>query len=120
MRARGVRRVIAVSAAGVGDSRSGMNVLMRAMIAATNIGKNYADLERMEAVYAASGLDWCCVRPTVLTDGPLTRKVRELSGFPLDAWISRADVAWWMVERLSGELSRRTPIISRASAPRGG
>lgn len=111
MKRRGVRRVVAVSAAGVGDSRAGLNFLMRFFIATSTVGANYRDLEAMEAVYAASGLDWCCVRPTGLTDGPETRRVVERRDFPLTARISKADVAWWMVEHLATAPSR-TPLIS--------
>lgn len=112
MKAHGVKRVLAVSAAGVGDSRPGLNWMMRFMIRWTNVGANYRDLETMEQVYAASGLDWCCVRPTGLKDGPVTARVTTLDSFPFNAWISRADVADWMVRHLDGELTARTPIIS--------
>ncbi len=116
MKKHGVTRVIAVSASGVGDSRPGLNAMMRFMIRYTNVGANYRDLEEMEKVYAASGLDWCCVRPTGLTHGSVTRRVARLEGFPFNAWIARADVAWWMVEHLSAELSTdRTPTISGAA-----
>lgn len=113
MKTHGVRRVIAVSASGVGDSRPGLNLFMRLMIRYTNVGANYRDLEEMEKVYAASDLDWCCVRPTGLKDGPVTKKVGRIGSFPFNAWISRADVADWMVGRLVADVSSdRTPIIS--------
>lgn len=117
MRAHGVRRVIAVSASGVGDSAPGLNAMMRFMIRFTNVGANYRDLEGMEVVYRESGLDWCCVRPTGLTDGPATGKVRVAERFAFNTWISRADVAGWMVDHLDAELSGlRTPTITEALA----
>lgn len=116
MRRHGVGRVIAVSASGVGDSRPGLNLMMRFFIRYTNVGANYRDLEEMERVYAASGLDWCCVRPVGLADGPVTGRVRETQGFPFGAWISRADVASWMVAHASGELTGRQPIIREVKA----
>ncbi len=113
MKRHGVRRVIAVSAAGVGDSREGLNWMMRFFIRWSNVGANYRDLEGMEQVYAASGLDWCCVRPTGLKDGPVSKRVRQLDSFPLNEWISRADVADWMVEHLAADVSNdRTPILT--------
>lgn len=113
MKQHGVSRVIAVSAAGVGDSRPGLNFMMRFFVGYTNVGANYRDLEEMEKVYAASGLDWCCVRPTGLKDGPVTGRFRRLDSFPFNAWISRADVADWMVKHLGEDLGAlRTPIIS--------
>ena len=115
MRRHGVRRVIAVSASGVGDSALGLNWMMRLLVRWSNVGVAYRDLERMEAVYAGSGLEWCCVRPTGLKDGPATRKVAVSGSFPFNAWISRADVAAWMVDRLADDLSdRRTPTITEA------
>lgn len=112
-----VKRVIAVSAAGVGNSRPGLNWLMRFFVAYTNVGANYRDLEVMEQVYAASGLDWCCVRPTGLKEGSVTGRVGCIDSFPFNAWISRADVAAWMVGQLAtvtGTL--RTPIITEVRA----
>ncbi|MBX7196474.1 MAG: NAD(P)H-binding protein [Sandaracinaceae bacterium] len=115
MRRHAVDRVIAVSASGIGDSRPGLNAMMRFMVRYTNVGANYRDLEEMEKVYAASGLDWCCVRPTGLKNAPVARRVVQLDSFPFNAWISRADVAWWMVEHLQADLARhRTPTISEA------
>ena len=115
MERHGVGRVIAVSAAGVGDSRAGLNVVMRVLLATSKIGPMYQDLDAMERVYAASGLDWCCVRPTVLIDGPETGRVAVIEDFPTTAQIRRADVAAWMVERLGGETGpRRTPTLTGA------
>ncbi len=113
MTKHGVRRVIAVSASGVGDSVGGLNVMMRTMIALSKIGLMYADLNAMEEVYASSGLNWCCVRPTGLTDGPQTASVKRISDFPLTARISRADVAWWMVDNVAVDSTNdRFPIIT--------
>ena len=113
MKRHGVRRVIAVSAAGVGDSRKGLNWMMRFFIRWSNVGANYRDLEGMERVYAASGLDWCCVRPTGLNDGPVSKRVRQIDSVPFNEWISRADVADWMVDHLAADVSsNRTPILT--------
>lgn len=116
MERHGVHKVIAVSAAGVGDSRRGLNAFMRFMIRFTNVGANYHDLEQMERVYAASSLDWCCVRPTGLKDGPVSGRVTQIDSFPLGAWISRADVADLMVTQLPHPFERRTPIITETGA----
>lgn len=112
MRQHGLLRVIAVSAAGVADSAARMNLLMKFFVAKSKVGIGYRDLAAMERVFANSGLDWCCPRPTRLTSGPLTRRVKIAEGFPLTAAISRADVAWWMLEHATQPILKRSPMIT--------
>ena len=112
MRQHSLARVIAVSAAGVADSAARMNLLMKFFVAKSNVGIGYRDLAAMERVFADSGLDWCCPRPTRLTSGPLTRRVKVMESFPMTAGISRADVAWWMLEQAAQPIRERTPTIT--------
>ncbi len=114
MRAAGVSRVVAISAAGVGDSAARMNWLMRFFVARSNVGVAYRDLAVMERVYADSGLDWQTPRPTRLSDGPASGRVIETDAFPLSAAISRADVAAYVLAQLAAPtLAARTPTITR-------
>ena len=113
MRHHRVSRVVAVSAAGVAESSSRMNLLMKFFVKRSNVGVGYRDLAAMERLYAQSGLDWCCPRPTRLTNGPLTRRVKIVDAFPITASISRADVAWWMVAHAQDPAHERTPMITR-------
>jgi len=112
MRQQDLARVIALSAAGVADSAARMNLLMKFFVAKSNVGIGYRDLAAMERAFADSGLDWCCPRPTRLTNGPLTRRVKVVEGFPITASISRADVAWWMLEHAVQPIRQRTPMIT--------
>lgn len=112
MQQHGLARVIAVSAAGVADSAARMNLLMKFFVAKSNVGIGYRDLAAMERVFADSGLDWCCPRPTRLTSGPLIRRVKIVENFPMTAAISRADVAWWMLEHAARPIRERTPMIT--------
>ena len=112
MRQHGLERVIAVSAAGVADGAEGMNLLMKFFVAKSNVGIGYRDLATMERVFADSGLDWCCPRPTRLTRGSLTRRVKIAESFPMTAGIARADVAWWMLEHAAQPIGERTPMIT--------
>jgi putative NADH-flavin reductase len=120
MKGRGVRRVVAVSAAGVGDSAPGLNLLMRFFLATTMIGPSYRDLARMELVFAQSGLDWLAPRPTRLTNAAATGRIAVVDHFGLNAAISRADVATFMLRALevpswpTAEWRSRTPQISSA------
>ena len=109
MQSYGVKRVIAISAAGVGDSAPMMNLAMKLLVATSNIGVAYRDLARMEEAYAHSGLDWMCVRPTRLTDGPKTGKVVIVNELKSGASIARADLAAWMVEQVTSNL----PFMNR-------
>jgi len=72
-----------------------------------------------DLVQRAGGLDWYALRPVKLTDGPLTGHVQASARFTMKT-ISRADVAWYILNLAEdprpGQL--RTPILT--SAPRGG
>ena len=118
MQAHGVRRVVALSAAGVGDSRARLNAVMRFFLATTMIGTAYDDLARMEDTYARSGLDWLAPRPTRLVDAPSGKPARVVDAFGTSDHIARADVAAWMLPALdepswpAGGWGGRTPQIS--------
>lgn len=115
MQAAGLRRVCAISAAGVGESAARMNWLMKFFVATSSVGAGYRDLAAMEQVYADSGLDWQTPRPTRLTDEPATGEVAETDAFPLTAAISRADVAAYMLAQLMRPaFALRTPTITGA------
>jgi uncharacterized protein YbjT (DUF2867 family) len=110
MQAEGVRRIVAVSAGGVGPSRPLVPAVFRAMIATTALRYAYAELEVMEQGLLASGLDVCLCRPGGLSDGPLTGKVTVVERMAGPARISRADVAAWMLAQLA-----TTPFAHRAA-----
>jgi putative NADH-flavin reductase len=117
MKATGVRRIAAVSAAPVGTvptpSRPnppkhdpGDGFFMRyvgSRLAGLTLGKVMADLARMEDTLASSGLDWTVVRPPQLTGKPLTGTYRTAYGQNVrGGWsASRADVAQLMLRVLS-------------------
>lgn len=117
MKAEGVRRLEAISAAGVGDSRAQMPHAFRAMLALTSLKFAYGELEKMEQLMLASGLDVCLCRPSGLTDGPATGQARVATRFAGRPTISRADVASWMLDQLDQVPFRyRTPTITVAGA----
>ncbi len=113
MKAEGVRRLLAISAGGVGDSLPKMPSFFRALIALTAMKAVYAELAKMEAAMLSSGLDVCICRPSSLTDGALTRQVKVTQGYAGRATISRADVASWMLDQLAvPAFAEKTPMIS--------
>lgn len=110
-----IDRLVVVSAAGVGDSRGALNWPMRVMLKTSNVGVAYADLERMEAVLAESGLDWHAVRPTTLTHGDRTGRAHPTDSFGVMATIPRADVAEWLLHEVESPARAngvRTPMIT--------
>jgi len=116
MKAAGVRRIVAVSAAPVGTvptpSRPsppkhdpGDGFFMRHLlshIANARLGKVFADLAQMEDILGRSGLDWTVIRPPQLTGKPLTGTYRTAYGQNLKGGLSvpRADVAHLMLRVL--------------------
>jgi putative NADH-flavin reductase len=117
MKAEGVTRLVAISAGGVGDSFPEMPAVFRLFIRATALRTAYAELEVMERLLLASGLDVCIPRPTGLTDGPLTGQVKVAKALRGAAQISRADVAGWMLDEVAKpSFDRRTPTITVTGA----
>lgn len=114
MKSEGVKRLMVISAGGVGDSRAQMPGVFKAFIDWTALRHAYAELARMEALLLESGLEVCVCRPTGLNDGPATGKVVVATG-PLRgrAAISREDVATWMLAQAAQPtFSARTPLIT--------
>lgn len=110
----GVRRLVAVTGFGAGDSRASLSPPERALHRLL-LGPVYDDKDRQEAIIRASPLDWLIVRPTILTNGPPTGRCRVL--VEPRSWrnglISRADVADVLVrEATAPTLTRVTPVLA--------
>lgn len=102
MQRESVRRLIIVSAMGVGDSYRDAPWVPRILYRLL-LGDIFADKLAGEGVARSSGLDWTFLYPTALTDGPRTGRYRAaerlaLRGLPR---ISRADVADFALRILS-------------------
>lgn len=113
-----VKRVVFVSAIGVGDSWPTVSWFARAFIKMSNIKIGYADHDGVDALVRKSDTDWTLVRPVGLSDkpagalGPLhTTEVggskpgtmnvtrAEVAAFCLDCvekneWVHRAPILW--------------------------
>jgi uncharacterized protein YbjT (DUF2867 family) len=109
-----VRRLICISALGVGDSRGHGGFVFDRLFQPLLLGPAYKDKERQEAAIRASSLDWVVVRPAMLTNDPRRGRVRataNLAGVN-GGKIARADVAQFVVEQLTTDTwLRRTPAI---------
>ncbi|MCK1386988.1 SDR family oxidoreductase [Bradyrhizobium sp. 21] len=109
-----VRRLICISALGVGDSRGHGGFIFDRLFQPLLLGPAYKDKDRQEATIRASSLDWVVVRPAMLTNDPPRGRVRtttDLAGVN-GGKIARADVAQFVVEQLTADTwLRRTPVI---------
>jgi len=118
-------RLISVSTGSMGPGDAAMGAGPRLLfrffrtVVTPNLGRVGQDLQAMEDELAAAGLDWYAVRPVKLTDGPLTGHVQASARFAMKT-ISRADVAWYILNVAEDPHPgrERTPVIT--SAARGG
>jgi putative NADH-flavin reductase len=110
----GVRRLVCVSALGVGDSRGHGGFIFDRLFQPLLLSQAYKDKDRQEAAIRASSLDWVIVRPGMLTDDPAQGSVRaviDLAGVN-GGKIARADVARFVVDQLKIDTwLRRTPVL---------
>lgn len=114
MQAAGVRRLVAVTGFGAGDSRAALSSVEQVPHRLL-LGQAYDDKDRQEAIIRDSGLDWLIVRPTNLTNGARTGRYRVLTepGTWRNGMISRADVAEFLLrEAAAPSLSHKAPVLA--------
>ena len=104
----GVDRLVAMSAAGVGESWKQVpwssRLLFRSLL--RNV---FADHEAQEGIIEQSPLDWTIVRAAVLKDGPGTGHYNATNTGPITE-ISRADAADALVDQLADSSSSHRAI----------
>ncbi|MFZ9888695.1 MAG: NAD(P)-dependent oxidoreductase [Myxococcota bacterium] len=114
-RTTGTRRIVVVSAAGVGDSFPHVPGFFKVFIKTTALRHAYAELAQMERILLDSGLEVLIARPPGLSHGPKTGRGKIVTEFAGRNSISRADVAAWMASFVSGPLpTQRTPLVGEA------
>ena len=103
MKAHGVKRLLVVSAIGVGDTKDLVPGWYEHLIMPTLLRGAMKDKEAMEPEVEASGLEWTLVRPGHLVDGEVTGKVLTFEpGQGQTAHkITRADVAAFLLQCLA-------------------
>lgn len=111
----GVKRLIAVTGAGAGDSRGRINPLYDHLLFPILLQRVYADKDIAEDIIRASGLDWTIIRPGLLTNGAYTGRYKLLPD-PKDwraGFISRADVADCLIAQVSDtSMIGKTPLLN--------
>jgi putative NADH-flavin reductase len=114
MQSAGVRRLIAVTGAGAGNSRGRISPLYDYLLFPLLLQRVYSDKDIAEDAIIASGLDWTIVRPGGLTNGAPTGRYHA---YPLmkdwrGGFISRADVADYLVKQVSDtSMIGKTPLL---------
>lgn len=114
MKAAGVKRLIAVTGLGAGNSRGHGGLLYDAVVFPLLLKRVYDDKDVQEWIIRSSGLDWTIARPSLLTDRPATGRYRVLTASK--DWragtISRADVADFLVRQVDDRaLIGATPLL---------
>ena len=102
MRSTGVKRLIAITGIGAGDSRGHGGFLYDNIVEPLVLKQVYKDKDRQEDIIRGSGLEWTIVRPAQLTDDPAESRFRvltDLTGVTAGK-IARADVATFMLDEL--------------------
>jgi putative NADH-flavin reductase len=109
-----VKRLIAVTGLGAGDSRGHGGFLYDVVAFPLLLKRVYGDKDVQEWIIRSSGLDWTIVRPGLLTNRPATGRYRILTA--AEDWtfglISRADVADFIVRQIDDrKLIGTTPLL---------
>jgi len=112
MERHGVRRLVAVTGFGTGDSDAAIGPLQRVPFRLV-FGRAYDDKGAQEMRIRHSGLTWTFVRPGLLTGGPKTGRYRILE--EPASWrngiIARADVADFIARHVEGGRYDRKAVV---------
>ena len=113
MHQAGVQKLFVVSSLGVGTSYEEASLPSK-LIIKTLLSGVIAEKEKQEQAVRESGLDWTIVRPTSLTNGPVTGHYRIGEHLPFSRFdfprISRADVAAFLLGQLDNDTYRQKAI----------
>jgi hypothetical protein len=109
-----VRRLVCISALGVGDSRGHGGFVFDRLFQPLLLSQAYKDKNRQEAAIRVTSLDWVIVRPARLTDDQARGSFRAVTNLASinGGKVARADVARFAVEQLTADTwLRQTPVI---------
>lgn len=116
MRALGIRRIVVVSAGGVGDSVGDMPLMFGWLVRHSGIGAAYRGHEDQERILRESGLDWTALRPSMLrTTDRRGVVVLSYGGRPKPhPWISRSLLVGLALDAVDDPaLVGRAPTVSQ-------
>ncbi len=101
MKEHGVRRIVFISAAGVGDSWPRIPWYSK-LLFSTMLKTILAEHAREEQIFAADHLDWTAVRAAVLTNKEGSGKVSASNSTPTKT-ISRSDLAGFLASQITSD-----------------
>jgi putative NADH-flavin reductase len=106
MEDKGIKRIVLMTALGVGDSLKEVPGFFRLMIRVSNIKYAYIDHDKQEQILVNSNLDWTIARPVMLTDKPENLPVlHSLKGVgKIKGAITRNSVANFMLDCIEKKL----------------
>ncbi len=117
MESQNIKRIVLMTALGVGDSDHELPGLFKFLIKISNIKYSYIDHDIQEKILEKSDLDWTIVRPTGLNDkNENTSVISKIGGNgKLNHGISRNAVAHFMLDCLEkDEFIKQKTGISNA------
>jgi uncharacterized protein YbjT (DUF2867 family) len=110
MQQAGIRRLIVLTAFGIGATRDKLPLAFKIFYRLV-LREHMVDKEKQEALVKASGLDWTLVQPVGLTDAPATgRWLADTDGKIRGQQMSRADVAACLVSILDAGLYKGATV----------
>ena len=111
MKQLGIKRIVAVTSLGIGDSRGQAGVFFEKILVPLLLKAEFADKELQEHYIRDSKLEYVIVRPSGLTNKPASHSYhagKTLAG-SVSKTIARADVAHFCLEQLL-----MTPFLNTA------
>jgi nucleoside-diphosphate-sugar epimerase len=117
MRRRDIRRVVVMSALGVGNTLAHAPLVLRWLIRHSHLKRMYADQNVQEQLLGQSGLAWTSVRTNRLTDGGCAGPLMVATDEPAN-WrnaVSRECVAQFLIDCLAtADYVGKTPSLFAA------
>ena len=112
-----VRRIVKISAQGVGDSAPRAGVGLRALVRFSSLKPVFEDHATADATLAAAAVDYTIVRPPILEDGDPEGWIRADEGLLTGTFtrMRTGDVA-----KLRGHGPVRSPVVRPGADPRAG
>lgn len=115
MAATGVRRLVAITGVGAGQSKGHGGWLYNHVVYPLFTRNRYDDKDRQEAIIETSDLDWTIVRPAPFSSRPATSLLQVVTEIPPDLQlrsVTREEVATFVLDALDdGRFVRQKPFI---------